>query len=200
MVEKLAATSYPIHPLLERRWSPLAFSDQPVSPADLGSVLEAARWAASCFNEQPWRFMIATHADRPEFDRLLSCLVEGNQEWAKAAPVLLLSIAKLTFTQNGKPNRHALHDVGAAAASLTIQATALGLSVHQMGGFDLEKARELYQIPADYEPVAAIALGYPGNVADLSEKLQQREAAPRSRKPVTDSVFAQDWNQSASLE
>ncbi|MBW4540612.1 MAG: nitroreductase family protein [Myxacorys chilensis ATA2-1-KO14] len=194
--DKTADTQYPIEEVLQHRWSPLAFSDQPVEPEKLSSVLEAARWAASSFNEQPWSFIVATKDHKAEFDRLLGCLAEGNQEWAKTAPVLMLSVAKLHFERNGVENRHAFHDVGAAAANLAIQATALGLVIHQMAGFDVAKARETYNIPDGYEPVAAIALGYLGDPHTLSDKLQQRALAPRTRKPLHDFVFSGQWNQS----
>lgn len=194
-MDKVADNQYPIEDLLRQRWSPLAFSNQPVEPEKLRSVLEAARWAASSFNEQPWSFIVATRDNQDEFNRLLSCLAEGNQEWAQNAPVLMISVAKLHFERNGKENRHAFHDVGAAAANLAIEATELGLFVHQMAGFDVPKTKETYSIPEGYEPVAAIALGYPGDPQTLSEKLQQRLLAPRSRKPLEDFVFSSKWNQ-----
>ena len=199
MKEKLADTQYPINDLLRQRWSPLAFSDQMVEPEKLCSVLEAARWAASSYNEQPWSFIVATKDNQGEFERLLSCLAEGNQEWALNAPVLMISVAKLHFERNGKENRHAFHDVGAAAAQLAIQATANGLFIHQMAGFDVLKTREIYSIPEGYEPVAAIALGYQGDPQALSEKLQQRELTPRSRNPLEKSVFSGAWNQASPL-
>jgi nitroreductase len=195
-VNKASETQYPIEELLRHRWSPLAFSNQPVEREKLCSVLEAARWAASSFNEQPWSFIVATKDNQAEFDRLLNCLAEGNQEWAKNAPVLMLSVAKLYFERNGVENRHAFHDVGAATASLAIEATALGLYVHQMAGFDVSKARETYSIPEGYEPVAAIALGYLGDPQSLSERLLKRELAPRTRKPLSEFVFFNSWNQS----
>lgn len=193
MSDKSAIAQYPINELIKDRWSPLAFSDQPVTKDTLESLLEAARWSSSSYNEQPWRYIIATKDNPDAFNRLLSCLAEGNQEWAKNAPVLMLSVAKLNFTYNGAENRHAFHDVGAASTTLAIQATALGLFLHQMAGFDVEKARTEFKIPEGYEPVAAIALGYPGDPATLSEKSQQREAAPRSRKPVDDFAFFGNW-------
>jgi nitroreductase len=198
-IDKTSDTQYPIEELLQRRWSPLAYSDQPVEPEKLRSVLEAARWAASSYNEQPWSFIIATKENPTEFDRLLSCLAEGNQEWAKNAPVLMLSVAKLHFERNGAENRHAFHDVGAASANLCIQATALGLFAHQMAGFDVAKAKELYNIPEGYESVAAIALGYLGDPNTLSERLQQREFSPRTRKPLEQFVFTGDWNQPSPI-
>ncbi|BAU11094.1 nitroreductase [Leptolyngbya sp. NIES-3755] len=199
LVDKVVETQYPIESMLQERWSPLAFSDRPVEPEKLGSVLEAARWAASSYNEQPWSFIVATKDNPEEFDRLLGCLAEGNQEWAKGASVLMISVAKMNFEKNGTENRHAFHDVGAAEANLATQATALGLYVHQMAGFDVQKAKELYNIPQGYEPVDAIALGYLGDPHQLSDRLQQRLAAPRSRKPLKDFVFTGNWQQSSPL-
>lgn len=198
-IEKSADTQYPIHDLLRHRWSPLAFSEQMVEPEKLCSVLEAARWAASSYNEQPWSFIVATKDNQGEFERLLSCLAEGNQQWAKNAPVLMLSVAKLYFERNGVENRHAFHDVGASAALLAIQATALGLLLHQMAGFDVPRPREVYSIPEGYEPVAAIALGYLGDAQTLPERLLQRELAPRIRKPLESFVFSGNWDQTSPL-
>ncbi len=198
-MQKLAHTKYPIHELLQRRWSPRAFSGRMVEPEKLCSLLEAARWAASCFNEQPWSFIVATKEDTAEYERLLSCLMEGNITWAKHAPVLMLSVAKLAFDRSGKPNRHALHDVGLAVQNLAIQATALGLFVHQMAGFQAEKARQLYGIPDGHDPVAAMAVGYSGDPASLPDDLRERELAPRSRKPFQEFVFAARWGQVSSL-
>lgn len=199
MIDKSADTQYPINDLLQQRWSPLAFSERMVEPEKLCSVLEAARWAASSYNEQPWSFIIATKDNQDQFERLLSILAQGNQEWARNAPVLMISVAKLHFESNGVENRHAFHDVGAAAAELAIQATANGLLIHQMAGFDVPLAREVYSIPEGYEPVAAIALGYLGDAQTLSERLQQRELAPRTRKPLENFVFSGGWNQTSPL-
>ena len=193
--EKTAA----LHELLEQRWSPVAFSPRLVEPEKLRSVLEAARWAPSSFNEQPWIYLVATKEDPENFQKLLGCLVEGNQAWAKNAPVLMLSVAKLSFAMNGKPNRHALHDVGAASANLTLQATALGLFVHQMAGFDIEKARREFSIPEGYEPGAAIALGYLGDDSGLPEKLRARNKSARKRKPLSEFVFAGAWGKTSSV-
>lgn len=199
MIDKLADTQYPIEDLLEQRWSPLAFSERLVEPEKLCSVLEAARWAASSYNEQPWSFIVATKDNQGEFERLLDCLAEGNQEWAQKAPVLIIPVAKLHFERNGKENRHAFHDVGAAVTNLAIQATALGLFIHQMAGFDVPLARSVYGIAEGYEPVAVIALGYMGDPNTLSEKLLQRENTPRSRKPLEQFVFSGSWNQTSPI-
>jgi nitroreductase len=189
---------HPIHPLIASRRSPRAFASTSIEPETLASLMEAARWAPSCMNEQPWSFIVATKKNKSDFDRLLGCLVEFNVQWAQHAPVLLLSVAKLTFESAGEPNRHALHDVGQAIANLTFQATASGLVVHQMAGFDVEKARREFSIPQDYEPVAVAAIGYPGKSAELPEKLRQKDATPRKRKPLTNFVFEGGWGHSAA--
>ena len=199
VMEKPAETQYPIHELLRRRWSPRAFSDRRVDPAIMRSLLEAARWAPSSYNEQPWSFIVATKDDPVEFGRLLSCLVEGNIQWAQHAPVLMVSVARLSFEDDGKPNRHAFHDVGLAVANLIVQATALGLVVHQMAGIFPDKIRELYGIPEGYEAVAGIALGYPGDPQSLPEELRKRELAPRERKPLTEFVFSGRWGRTSPL-
>ncbi|MDZ4733808.1 MAG: nitroreductase family protein [Nitrospirota bacterium] len=197
-MDKPADTRYPIHDLLRRRWSPRAFDDRPVEPEKLRSLFEAARWAPSSNNGQPWRFLVATKEDKTEHDRLFNCLVEGNQKWAYRAPVLLLSVAKLLF-EDGSPNRHALHDTGMAAENLVVQATALGLVVHQMAGFRIDQARADCQIPEGYEPVAMMAVGYPGDPALLSDHLRARETQPRVRKPSTEFVYSATWEQPSPL-
>jgi len=189
-------SEYPIHPLIAGRRSIRAFAATSVEPETLASLMEAARWTPSSMNEQPWSFIVATKANRPDFDRLLGCLLEFNVQWAQHAPVLLLSVAKLTFA-SGELNRHAFHDVGQAIANLMFQATVSGLVVHQIAGFGVEKARGEFSIPQDYEPVAAVAVGYPGNSAELPEKLRKKDASPRKRKPLTNFVFEGDWGHSA---
>jgi nitroreductase len=198
-MEKPAEVQFPIHDLLRRRWSPLAFSSRLVEPWKLQSLFEAARWAPSSFNEQPWSYLFATRDNPAEFDQMVSCLSEGNVPWASTAPLLMLSVAKRVFQRNGNPNRHAFHDVGASISNLIVQATTLGLFVHQMAGFDPEKARQLFAIPEDHEAVAAIAIGYPGPVDALPEALQTRQRAPRTRKPLTEMVFSGKWGQAAPL-
>jgi nitroreductase len=198
-MEKPAQTDYPIMELLKRRWSPRAVSDQMVEREKLLSLFEAARWAPSSFNEQPWYFVLATKQNPAEHARLLSCLVEGNQQWARQAPLLMVSVAKLNFDKTGKPNRHAFYDLGMAVGNLITQATALDLFVHQMAGFSPEKVTELYKIPDEFEPVAAIAIGYGGSVQDLPESLRERELGPRSRKPIQEFVFEGRWGQASPL-
>ena len=198
-MEKPAPTNHPIHDLLRQRWSPRAFAPRPVEREKLLSLLEAARWAPSSFNEQPWSFIVATKEVPAEFEQLLNCLVDFNQGWAKAAPVLMFSVARLTFSRNDKPNRHAYHDIGLATENLALQAVALGLVAHQMAGFDGAKAREVFAIPAGFEPVAAIAVGYQGNPTTLPEKMRQGELAPRERKPMADFVFTGRWGKTSPV-
>ena len=190
---------YPIHSLLAERRSHLAFAPTPVEPETLACLMEAARWAPSSMNEQPWSFIMATKANKSDFDRLLGCLVEFNVQWAQHAPVLLLSTARLAFESTGELNRHAFHDVGHAIANLTFQAMVAGLVVHQVAGFDVEKARHEFSIPREHEPVTIAAIGYPGSSADLPEKLRKKDAKPRKRKPLTSFVFEGSWGQSAAF-
>jgi nitroreductase len=193
-MEKPAITTYPIHDLLRRRWSPVGFADRPIEPQKLQSLFEAARWAASSFNEQPWRFLVCPKANDPAgHRRLLACLAEANAVWAQHAPVLMLTVAKARFSHNDAPNRFAMHDVGQAIATLLVQATALGLSAHQMGGFDAAKARAAFGIPEGFEPAAAVALGYCGDPQALPDALRERELRPRERKPLADLVFEETW-------
>ncbi len=199
MIEKPADTRQPIHDLLRRRWSPRAFSPRPVEPEKIVSLLEAARWAASCFNDQPWSFLVSTRGEGEAFDRMLSCLVEANRVWARSAPVLMISVARLAFARNGRLNRHAFHDVGAAAACLTIQAMALGLWVHQMAGIERDRVRELYAIPEGHEAVAGIAVGHAGDPEELPAPLRQREHAPRERRPLEEIAFAGSWGMPANF-
>lgn len=159
----------------------------------MGSLFEAARWAASSGNEQPWSYILGVKSEDPnEFDRLASTLMPGNA-WAKEAPVLALSVVKTRLSSNNAPNRVALHDVGMATENLILQALSEGVFVHQMAGFDVEKAREIFAIPEGYEPVAMIALGYPGDPGKLDEKLREREFGGRTRKRIEEFVFRGKW-------
>jgi nitroreductase len=198
-MEKPAETQYPIEEILRRRWSPRAFADRAVEPGKLQSLFEAARWAASSFNEQPWNFIVATKQKPEEHARLLSCLVEGNQRWARAAPVLMVSVAKLNFDKTGKPNRHAFHDVGLAVQNMVVQAMALGLFVHQMAGFSPEKVREIYGVPDGFEPVAAMAIGYGLAADELPEAFREFDLSARSRKSVSGFVFEGRWGETSRL-
>lgn len=197
---KVARNDSPIHDLLRNRWSPRSFADRPIEPAKLRSLLEAARWAPSSYNEQPWAFLVATRDQPQEYQRLLCCLVEFNQSWAYSAPVLMLAVAHLVFDRNQKENRHAFHDVGLAVGNLTLQATAEGLGVHQMAGILVDKVRQEYGLPADWEPVSGIAIGYPGDPDQLSEQLREREVAPPARKPLSSFVFTGQWGRASDLQ
>ncbi len=194
-----AETHYPVQESIRTRWSPRAFSEKPIAPEILQSLFEAARWAPSSYNAQPWAFIVATRDDKEDFAKILSTLVEFNQQWAKGAAVLAIAVSRLNFEHNGKPNRNAFYDTGAAASQLTAEATAHGLFVHQMAGFDAKKATEVLGIPADWEPIAAIAIGYPGDPQLLPETLREGEVAPRTRKPQTEFVMGGHWGKVASF-
>jgi nitroreductase len=198
-MQKPAPSDFPVHELIRERWSPRAFADKPVPRDVLRSIFEAARWAPSSFNEQPWAYIVATKDDKESFEKMLSVLVDFNVQWAKSAPVLALAVAKLTFANNNALNRNAQYDTGAATALLSVEATAHGLAVHQMAGFDAEKARQVFGIPKGWEPIAALAIGYPGDPASLPPALKDRELAPRTRKPIAEFVMAGQWGHTASF-
>jgi nitroreductase len=191
-----APAAVPISDLILHRWSPRAFDPRPVEKEKLRGLFEAARWAASCYNAQPWYFIVGTKDDPENFQKVLSAFVEFNQSWAKNAPVVALSVAAHKMPHDGSQNRYGFHDVGQAAANLALEATSLGLQIHQMGGIVPDKAREVFGIPENFEAVAGIALGYPGDPMTLPEgRLRDTETGPRSRKPVSDFVFTGKWGQ-----
>ncbi|HKV25908.1 MAG TPA: nitroreductase family protein [Candidatus Acidoferrum sp.] len=198
-MHKPATNDFPIHELIRNRWSPRAFADKPVPHSVLASLFEAARWAPSSNNEQPWAYLVATKDDHENFEKTLSVLVEFNAGWARHAPVLALAVSSLKFQANGNPNKNAFYDTGAASALLSVEATARGLVVHQMAGFDSAKAKSVFGIPPDWEPIAAIAIGYPGDHETLSEKLRTREVAPRTRKPLSEFVMSGHWGHTSSI-
>ena len=198
MSVKLATTDHPVHEMIVSRWSPYAFADREVGREDLCSIFEAARWAPSSYNEQPWSYIVATKDDPGEYERLLSCLVEANQGWANAAPVLALGIARTLFTRNDKPNAAAKHDLGAASAHLTFEATSRGLSVHQMIGIVPDRARELYRIPDHSEALTGLAIGYPAEPAQAPEPYGERDEAPRARKSLQEFVFLGRYESNAN--
>ncbi|MFH1679924.1 MAG: nitroreductase family protein [Candidatus Eisenbacteria bacterium] len=198
-IDKRASADHPIHDLVAQRWSPYAFDPRPVAGGELRSIFEAARWAASSMNEQPWRYIVARRETSEEHERLLSCLVPANREWAKNAPVLALGVAGLVFARNRAPNATALHDLGLASATLTIEATARGLHVHQMGGILPERAAEIYRIPSEWRVVTALAIGYLGSPDGLPEKLRGRDLAARGRRPSRETVFEGEWGKPSPL-
>jgi len=192
-LKKPAAVAVPIHPLLAARWSPRALdANRPVPPASLRALLEAARWAPSCFNDQPWRFLVFEGSDAGALATARDCLAEGNR-WARSAPILLLSVARETFQRNGKPNPHGQHDLGMATQNLLLQAEALELAAHAMAGFDRARARESLGIPEGFTPMAMIAVGFAAPESSLSPEALQKEAAPRERQPVGEIAFAGRW-------
>ena len=194
---KTAATQYPVHELIHKRWSPRAFSVQAVDPEILQSLFEAARWAPSSSNEQPWAFLVGIKREGNTFQRILGTLVDANQVWAKQAPVLVIAVSELAFARNGQPNRNAFYDTGAAVAHLTAEATSRGLSVHQMAGFDPRKAVEAFAIPNGWEPISVFALGYEGDPQTLPETLREPELAPAKRKPLHEFVMSGNWGTAA---
>jgi nitroreductase len=196
--DKPAPTDHQILDVLARRWSRRAFSDRLVDAETVLRLFEAARWAPSSGNAQPWTYFVATKDNLAEHEKLASVLNPGNA-WARQAPVLALSVATVERTP-GKVNRHAWHDVGLADENLVIQAVSMGLSAHMMGGFSPDKAREIFAIPAGNEPVAMMALGYPGDPDSLPEDLRQKELAPRQRKAIDEFLFTGSWGQSAGLK
>jgi nitroreductase len=185
-VAAMRQADYPLDAVFLNRWSPRAFSSREVPEDVMLAAFEAARWAASSFNEQPWRFVIArSEEDRKRF---LSFLMEANQVWAKDAPVLIVVCSKKTFSHNGSPNRVYQFDAGAASAYLALGATLNGLIVHGMAGFDQDGARATLGLPTDFEPIAVFALGYHGDAAQLPEEIAAREV-PIGRRPVKDSIM-----------
>ena len=199
MMEKYAETNYPILDVLKRRWSPCAFSDRLIEPYKICCLFEALRWAASSFNEQPWSFIVATKDKADEFSKALNCLVEANQVWAAKVPMLVLTIAKKTFTANNKPNRVYIHDLGLAMGNFCIQATSMNLFVHQMAGIDVNRIRELYEIPTDYEPVTAAAVGYGGEPGQIPQNIRERDFTTRTRKPLNEFIFSNQWGQPSEI-
>ncbi len=184
----IATNESSIHEVIAKRASARAFAERPVAAADLQSVLEAARWAASSYNAQPWRFLVVRREDAARFETVLSVLVPMNRAWAASAPVLIVTVARMNYPHNEKPNRHAWHDVGLATGNLMTQAAALGMVTGPMGGFDSQAARERLHIPEGWDPVAVIALGYPADAG-------AQPAKPRERKPLEEIVYGADWGE-----
>ena len=195
MLRKPAQTSRPIHELLARRWSTRAFdAAKPVTREQLTTLLEAGRWAPSCNGDEPWRYLVWDRARDPEgFEKAFDCLSDNNRKWVKNVPLLMLSCAGSNFAATGKPNRWTQHDTGAASLSIALQADVLGLAVHQMGGFDAEKARAAFGIPAEYAPMAMIAVGYQAAPDVLDEETKKKELTPRARKPLGEKFFEGGW-------
>ncbi|MEM9530472.1 MAG: nitroreductase family protein [Pseudomonadota bacterium] len=192
-----APTQHPISDVIANRWSSRAIDTRALERDKLKSLLEAARWAPSCFGDEPWRFIVWDRSeDAAAWERAMSTLAGKNQLWARKAPVLLLVLADTLFRQNEKPNRWGEYDTGAAAENLHLQGVALGLVVHQMGGFDPDAAREQFAIPDRYSPMAMVAVGYPGKLEDLDEGFHGGETGERKRRPLAELAFEGRWGQS----
>ncbi|MEE4280418.1 MAG: nitroreductase family protein, partial [Pseudomonadales bacterium] len=178
----------PIHSLLAQRWSPYSFDPtRAVTSDDLQALFEAARWTASAFNAQPWRYIVGVKARNPQlWEQVLEVLVEGNQGWAQHAPVLALGLVQTDFEHNGKPNHWAIHDLGAASANLTLEASSRGLSVHQMAGIEPEKAILTFSLAESVKPVTALAIGYQGHNPDLNSAIANRDQKTRERKATSE--------------
>ena len=199
-MRKPAPTDRPIHPLLAERWSPYAFTGQDVEEADLLALFEAARWAASSYNAQPWRFLLARRRSEPAaFEKALSCLVPFNQGWARHAPVLALGLVQAEGAADGSPNPLAAHDLGLAAASLTVEATHRGLAVHQMSGIVADRIREAYALPEEVLPLTALAIGYAAAPEAAPEEWRARQVRPRERRRLSEFVFGERWGEPAAF-
>lgn len=194
---KTAKTKVPIFTALAERWSPYGFSEKPVARDDLNALFEAARWTQSSYNEQPWRYIVVCKQDIGLFNKLLGCLVEGNQTWARFAPVLALGVISEAFTRNGKPNVAAAHDLGAASSALTLEATIRGLSVHQMIGIEPEKAQMEFSIPDGFRAFTGLAIGYAGKQDGVAPEIAERDKAPRSRLAKNEFVFSAKFGEPA---
>lgn len=199
MPDKPAPVDHPVHPLVRARWSPRAFADRLVEREKILIILEAGRWAASCFNWQPWHFILATRDHRAEFERMLDCLIPFNRTWAKTAPLLMITLASQKVPGKDERNPHGWHDVGLASAQMALQATHLGLMAHIASGIEADRIRETYDLPTDVDPVTAMAFGYVGDPAALPEKLAAREFDPRERKPLDEYVFTGRWGRPAPV-
>jgi nitroreductase len=188
-----ATAAFPINELIASRWSPFAFAGRSVSEDDLRALFEAARWSASAANEQPWSYIVATRDQPEEFARMLSCVEDVNQPWAKFAPVLVLGCTRLTFEHTGLPYATAEHDLGLASANLVFEATARGLGVHQMIHIHRDRAKELYEIPENVRPLTGLAIGYAGDESRIPQSYQQEDRVRRQRKPLDTFVFGRKW-------
>lgn len=194
-MKKPAVTQVPVHDLIAGRWSGRAYdAGRAVSGQQVLALLEAARWAPSCYGDQPWRFVVWNKADDAGgWQAAFDCLAPGNQGWVKDAAVLVLATADTLFNHNGQPNRWAQYDSGAAAENLCLQAEALGLMAHQMGGFDADKARAAFGVPEQYTLMAMMAVGHPADIDTLMPEAREREIAPRKRRALGELFFAGEW-------
>ncbi len=188
-MDKPAVTDIPLTESIRKRWSPKIFSEIPISKDHLQQILVAASWAPSCFNAQPWSFIIGTNENNETFEKLSDCLSPQNSVWAIKAPVLILAIAELNFNHNGKTNRHASHDLGLALGNLLNQATILDIQAHLMAGFSIEAAKENFGLPDTHDPLTMLAVGYKADLKTIPKELLEKELTPRSRKPLNEIAF-----------
>ncbi|MBT6043528.1 MAG: nitroreductase family protein [Gammaproteobacteria bacterium] len=195
MINKAIDVSAPVHELISSRWSGVSYDPaKMVDDADLRAMAEAARWAPSCFGDQPWRVIFCSKSsDSEAWQQAYSCLAEGNQPWCQHAPVLAIICADTLFSQTDEENAWGAYDTGAAAISICLQASSLGLMTHQMAGFSPDLARETFTIPARYQPMAMMTIGYQCAEADIPEALRGRELAPRKRNPLAEHFFLSGW-------
>ncbi|GAB3671801.1 nitroreductase family protein [Salinisphaera aquimarina] len=198
-MSKNARTDYPVMNTLAVRWSPYAFSVNPVSPIDLKCLFEAARWAPSSYNEQPWRYLVGIKGQGHAHARILACLAEPNQAWARNAPVLAVGVVMRQLAANGKANKAAEHDLGLASANLVMEATVRGLHVHQMIGLDPEALRTAFAIPPEADALTALAIGHVDASQNADPALRERDAKPRARRPIGEFVFGDQFGQTADL-
>jgi nitroreductase len=195
-MKKPAITEQPIHEILADRWSSRAYDSlQFVSHESLLSLMEAARWSPSCMGDQPWQFLVFNKKDATPWTQALNCLSVGNQNWAMDASILILACARQSFSNNEKPNRWNQYDTGAACENICLQATSLGMVAHQMGGFDVEKARQLFHIPSQYDLMSFIAIGYPLAIEKVSSEALAKEKEARKRKPLREIFYTNQWGE-----
>ena len=193
-MKKIANTEVPINNLIAERWSPRAFDSNYIITEDtIKSLFEAARWAPSCYGDQPWQFVLFKREDATAWARILNCLSIGNQNWAMNASILIVVCANKKFNHNNEPNRWSHYDTGAAAENICLQATALDLAAHQMGGFDQDKIRNLSHIPNEFDILACMVVGQPLHESKLSQIQRDKETQARSRKPLEDIYFNNEW-------
>jgi nitroreductase len=194
-----ARTDHPISEIISKRWSARAFSSKPVELSKLLSILEAARWAPSSRNEQPWRYIVFT-SDNPEMLKNAQSVLKEINEYAKRAPILICAVAKKTYSENGDPSRLYFHDLGAANENMFLETFNQGLIMHEMGGFDVQKAREIFNIPDDYEVGIMIAIGYQDSHLVLPARLRHKAFTPRIRKALSEIVFMERFGNGIKTE
>lgn len=199
IIANKANTDYPISEIIAKRWSARAFSTKPVENSKLLSILEAARWAPSSRNEQPWRYIVFTN-ENPDMLKNAQTVLKEINDYARRAPILICAIAKKTYSENGNPNRLHFHDLGAANENMFLEAFNQGLIMHEMGGFDVQKAREVFNVPEDFEVGIMIAIGYQDTYHVLPDRLREKAFTPRVRKPLSEIAFIEKMGNGIKIE